>query len=194
MQIKYKIRQNILIAAKEDSHVLLKQNRNIVLFVRRALRLPIPTRRSSGASEWGGAGRYPQNLPAGAIKVTAVWFEEVFRIVPKMSSSTPHSEYKKVVKFKHWSCYNNNFKHIRCLGSGGFGHVFEAKHNLDGNLYAVKRVAFPEQWVFYCLYPHNNTAFCTQTFRLKECKEGNGLKEGNVSSSLLQDNKCGRSA
>ncbi|CAG5122219.1 unnamed protein product, partial [Candidula unifasciata] len=36
--------------------------------------------------------------------------------------------------------YRNEFEQIKKLGCGGFGKVYEAKHNLDGRNYAVKKI------------------------------------------------------
>ncbi|BFZ19335.1 hypothetical protein BsWGS_22374 [Bradybaena similaris] len=37
--------------------------------------------------------------------------------------------------------YNSDFVEIKKLGEGGFGKVYEAKHNLDGKSYAVKKIS-----------------------------------------------------
>ncbi|PAA81680.1 hypothetical protein BOX15_Mlig031813g1, partial [Macrostomum lignano] len=39
------------------------------------------------------------------------------------------------------SRYHTEFTHVRCLGRGGFGLVFEARHRIDDCCYAIKRVA-----------------------------------------------------
>jgi len=36
------------------------------------------------------------------------------------------------------------------LGEGGFGQVFKAKYNLDGNLYAIKKIALDFRRKDYC--------------------------------------------
>jgi serine/threonine protein kinase len=36
--------------------------------------------------------------------------------------------------------YNQDFNEIEKLGQGGFGQVFKARHKLDGNLYAIKKI------------------------------------------------------
>lgn len=36
--------------------------------------------------------------------------------------------------------YLQDFEHVRLIGKGGFGHVFEARHRIDERHYAVKRV------------------------------------------------------
>lgn len=38
------------------------------------------------------------------------------------------------------SRYNTDYEHVRCLGRGAFGVVFEARHRVDQYSYAVKRV------------------------------------------------------
>tara|TARA_Y100000991_G_scaffold214774_1_gene203311 strand:+ start:743 stop:1924 length:1182 start_codon:yes stop_codon:yes gene_type:complete len=39
--------------------------------------------------------------------------------------------------------YNNEYKEISEIGSGGFGNVFSAKHYLDNNDYAIKKMLIP---------------------------------------------------
>ena len=41
------------------------------------------------------------------------------------------------------SRYLTDYEPVQCLGSGGFGVVFESKNKLDENHYAVKRVRLP---------------------------------------------------
>ena len=41
------------------------------------------------------------------------------------------------------SRYLDDFEQIRLLGKGGFGVVFEAKHKIDENHYAIKRISLP---------------------------------------------------
>ncbi|KAI1278088.1 Eukaryotic translation initiation factor 2-alpha kinase [Halotydeus destructor] len=43
------------------------------------------------------------------------------------------------------SRYLSDFDHVRCLGRGGFGVVFEAKNKLDDCNYAVKRIKIPSK-------------------------------------------------
>lgn len=38
------------------------------------------------------------------------------------------------------SRYLNEFQHIRLIGKGGFGYVFEAKHKIDERVFAIKRI------------------------------------------------------
>ena len=38
------------------------------------------------------------------------------------------------------SRYLEEFQHIRLIGKGGFGHVFEAMHKLDQRRFAIKRI------------------------------------------------------
>ena len=41
------------------------------------------------------------------------------------------------------SRYLTDYEPVQCLGSGGFGVVFESKNKLDENSYAVKRIKLP---------------------------------------------------
>jgi serine/threonine protein kinase len=38
------------------------------------------------------------------------------------------------------SRYENDFEEIQCIGQGGFGSVFKARHKVDGNIYAIKKI------------------------------------------------------
>jgi serine/threonine protein kinase len=45
---------------------------------------------------------------------------------------------------------------VQCLGKGGFGVVFEAKHKVDDKKYAVKRIRLPingKEKVMMCVSP-----------------------------------------
>ena len=38
------------------------------------------------------------------------------------------------------SRYRNDFEQLEEIGRGGFGIVYKARHKLDGNLYAIKKI------------------------------------------------------
>lgn len=58
---------------------------------------------------------------------------------------TPHGRTLSNNGNDHSNWYSNNFIEIKSLGSGGFGVVFEAKHKIDCQRYAVKKIKFPKQ-------------------------------------------------
>ncbi|XP_021573771.1 interferon-induced, double-stranded RNA-activated protein kinase-like [Carlito syrichta] len=41
----------------------------------------------------------------------------------------------------------NDFEEIQPIGLGGFGHVFKAKHRIDGKIYAIKRIKYFDERV-----------------------------------------------
>jgi hypothetical protein len=43
------------------------------------------------------------------------------------------------------SRYLSEFDHIRLIGKGGFGLVFEAKHKIDERVFAIKRIRLKNQ-------------------------------------------------
>ncbi|XP_075811885.1 interferon-induced, double-stranded RNA-activated protein kinase-like [Microtus pennsylvanicus] len=45
-------------------------------------------------------------------------------------------------KYTVESRFQKDFEDIEEIGSGGFGHVFKAKHKIDGKTYAIKRVKY----------------------------------------------------
>ncbi|XP_061197425.1 eukaryotic translation initiation factor 2-alpha kinase 1-like [Saccostrea echinata] len=49
------------------------------------------------------------------------------------------------------SRYTTEFTEISKIGKGGFGSVYKARHNLDGRMYAIKKIKFkhskPEVWM-----------------------------------------------
>lgn len=47
------------------------------------------------------------------------------------------------------SRYQSDFKHVQCLGKGGFGVVFHAQNLLDECEYAIKRITLPNRYVWY---------------------------------------------
>ena len=38
------------------------------------------------------------------------------------------------------SRYENDFEELDKIGEGGFGEVFKARHRIDGNIYAIKKI------------------------------------------------------
>jgi serine/threonine protein kinase len=40
------------------------------------------------------------------------------------------------------SRYRTDFTEISCIGKGGFGRVYKARHNIDGRFYAIKQITF----------------------------------------------------
>jgi eukaryotic translation initiation factor 2-alpha kinase 4 len=40
----------------------------------------------------------------------------------------------------HTSRYTNDFVELDKIGEGGFGHVYKARHKLDGHIYAIKKI------------------------------------------------------
>lgn len=49
-----------------------------------------------------------------------------------------------------WSRYATEFEELCFIANGGFGQVYQARHKLDGGIYAVKKI---------CLRYHNTNAF-----------------------------------
>jgi serine/threonine protein kinase len=43
-------------------------------------------------------------------------------------------------KVEQVSRYYTDFIELEKIGEGGFGHVWKARHKLDGNIYAIKKV------------------------------------------------------
>jgi serine/threonine protein kinase len=43
------------------------------------------------------------------------------------------------------SRFLEDFEDVDILGAGGFGVVYKAKHKLDGQCYAVKRIQLPSK-------------------------------------------------
>ena len=43
-------------------------------------------------------------------------------------------------KIEQISRYQADFIELEKIGQGGFGHVWKARHKLDGNIYAIKKV------------------------------------------------------
>ncbi|XP_008067325.1 interferon-induced, double-stranded RNA-activated protein kinase isoform X2 [Carlito syrichta] len=43
--------------------------------------------------------------------------------------------------------FSNDFEEIKPIGLGGFGHVFRAKHRIDGKTYVIKRVKYSNEKV-----------------------------------------------
>jgi len=38
------------------------------------------------------------------------------------------------------SRYANDFEELDKIGEGGFGEVYKARHRIDGNIYAIKKI------------------------------------------------------
>ncbi|CAG2111787.1 unnamed protein product [Medioppia subpectinata] len=55
--------------------------------------------------------------------------------------TVPEAEFSEAYNSK----FESEFEPMQVLGRGGFGLVFEAKHKVDGNKYAVKRISFPDR-------------------------------------------------
>jgi len=43
------------------------------------------------------------------------------------------------------SRYANDFEELEEIGRGGFGIVYKARHRLDGNIYAIKKIKLSEK-------------------------------------------------
>ena len=43
------------------------------------------------------------------------------------------------------SRYANDFEQIEEIGRGGFGIVYKARHRLDGNIYAIKKIKLSDK-------------------------------------------------
>ena len=44
------------------------------------------------------------------------------------------------VQFNHNSRYKQDFEELDKIGEGGAGRVFRARHKIDKNIYAIKKV------------------------------------------------------
>ena len=51
--------------------------------------------------------------------------------------STTHRGYEMVPQT---SRYAADFEELGQIGEGGFGKVYKARHKLDGNIYAIKKI------------------------------------------------------
>ncbi|XP_064630164.1 eukaryotic translation initiation factor 2-alpha kinase 3-like [Lineus longissimus] len=80
----------------------------------------------SGKSSDSGVGVSQRN---------SIEFENEAQLTRKAQSSPDLSH---SVEFS--SRYHNDFEHLKCLGKGGFGVVFEARNKIDECSYAVKRI------------------------------------------------------
>ena len=46
----------------------------------------------------------------------------------------------EIVHVEKTSRYANDFEQLEEIGRGGFGIVYKARHRLDGNIYAIKKI------------------------------------------------------
>ncbi|KAJ8302591.1 hypothetical protein KUTeg_018987 [Tegillarca granosa] len=70
--------------------------------------------------------------------------------IPRVESRVPLMTNEDILQ-SHTSRYKTEFTEIEKIGKGGFGSVFKARHNLDGRIYAIKKIKFkhsrPEIWM-----------------------------------------------
>ena len=59
----------------------------------------------------------------------------------KAKSFEPESQAQYALEnLPQTSRYKNDFDEIGRIGEGGFGKVYKARHRLDGNIYAIKKI------------------------------------------------------
>tara|TARA_B110000208_G_scaffold191915_1_gene260926 strand:- start:1238 stop:2407 length:1170 start_codon:yes stop_codon:yes gene_type:complete len=89
-------------------------------------------------------------------------FEKILHYLVKLqilnSSLVPEKLNNSITEYKKYDIhndisyepiYNNNYKQLKLLGTGGFGEVFAAKYYLDKNIYAIKKINIPSNKLEY---------------------------------------------
>lgn len=76
---------------------------------------------------------------AAAVATTPVPQEESV-LQQQQQQQQPKNDTKDNCPLSYESRYDTDYEHVRCLGRGAFGVVFEARHRVDQYCYAVKRV------------------------------------------------------
>lgn len=70
--------------------------------------------------------------------------------IQRLSSQASFSSVEDLLQMQT-SRYKTEFTEEQKIGKGGFGSVYKAKHNLDGRLYAIKKIKFkhsqPDVWM-----------------------------------------------